>query len=128
MYVLWWHIFFFLYFKVLKCIFVMNSHLCLQIDKPKKLLILNATVCCVIFRILLFDMGMHECLEKMLTWTKVPTRYTNLFKSVWKLKVFQKMRMKGVNILPQIYFKMLGNWRCLQRCVSKVREFFHKFA
>jgi hypothetical protein len=65
-----WHNFLLLYFKVLKHILMMSSHLCLQIDRPKKLLILNATVCCVISHILLFDMGMHECLEKILTWTK----------------------------------------------------------
>jgi hypothetical protein len=48
----------------------MSLCLYLQIDRPKKLLILSAIVCCVTSHILLFNMGMHECLEKILTWAK----------------------------------------------------------
>jgi hypothetical protein len=38
---------------------------------------------------------------------------TYLVLNVWKWKVIQKMRIKDGKTLPQIHFKMLGNWRCL---------------
>jgi hypothetical protein len=67
-YFLHWHIL--LYPKVLKLISMMSSCLCLQIDKPKTLLFLNINSLLCYFCILLFDMRMHECLEKILRWAK----------------------------------------------------------
>jgi len=50
-----------------------------------------------------------------------------LLKSVWKLEVFPNMCIKSANTLPRICFKVFGNWRCFQRCVSKVPRLFHEF-
>ncbi len=51
----------------------------------------------------------------------------NLLKSVRKLEVFQNMCIKSANTLPRICFRVFGNWRCFQRCVSKVLRLFHEF-
>jgi hypothetical protein len=106
-----------LYLKVSKLILVMSSHLHLQTDRPKKLLIPTSTVCCVISYILLFDMGMHKCLEKNIDMSKVKVGvgvqhfFSQSFKYFY-ITIWSCMKLKDVlEVLPIIKGKTcIFNW------------------